>query len=43
MDAETWVVIASALIPGVIVFLIALVAIYWVVRKAIRDELRKTK
>ena len=40
MDATTFAIVISALIPRVIVFAIALFAIYWVIRKAIRDELK---
>ena len=40
MDATTFAIVISTLIPRVIVFAIALFAIYWVIRKAIRDELK---
>ncbi len=41
MDATTLFVVVSSLIPGLAAFAIALLAIYWVVRKAIHDELGK--
>lgn len=38
--AEMSVVLTGLLLPGVIVLAIVLFALYWVVRKAVRDEIK---